>query len=401
MNAKDKKKLRDANNKLRTTTHKKHVCKFCKSEYYKKCIGKHLFSAHAAEIRAALAPYKTRITKPSLPLKAASDMFVCLCCHEIWNTAGRASTPKHLAKCGPEAQIKALYDFLECDAPTAEIIVKVPVAGAVKEAEEENAALMKINTHQKIQIEKLSAVKNDQTEWALEKKRLNQKIAYLEYVMFAKTEVLVAQRDAALARIKENEQYSIIKEMNSITYDEDARAEMSKLAEDIKLYVSGRNEDECLIIKRVAPEPAVPESAASEPAAPEPVPKLKQKRDPKPHVFRQTITPKMLEYTPEPEPEPKPPAPAYNSNECPVCRADYRDWDKKTTCVNCKNTCHFDDDLTGCSSMTCKGCGGECCRTCWRACGSVKSKPYCSKKCKDPQDAIYLESRQGVKYVPA
>ena len=161
MNAADKKKLRDANNKLRTTTNKKHVCKFCKSEYYKNCIGKHLFTAHAAEMRAALAPYKTRITKPSLPLKAASDLFVCLCCHEIWNTAGRATA--HLATCGPEAQIKALYDFLECDAPTAEIIVKVPVAGAVKEAEEENSELLKTNQRQKIQIEKLSAVKNDHT----------------------------------------------------------------------------------------------------------------------------------------------------------------------------------------------------------------------------------------------
>ena len=90
MNAADKKALQTANNKLRTTAHKKHVCKFCKLEYYKNCIGKHLFSAHSNEMRAALAPYKTRITKPSLPLKAASDLFVCLCCHEIWNTAGRA-----------------------------------------------------------------------------------------------------------------------------------------------------------------------------------------------------------------------------------------------------------------------------------------------------------------------
>jgi hypothetical protein len=394
MNAADKKKLRDANNKLRTTTNKKHVCKFCKNEYYKNCIGKHLFSAHPTEMRAALASYKTRITKPSLPLKAASDMFVCLCCHEIWNTAGRASTPKHIAKCDPEAQIKALYDYLDCEAPTAEITVRVPVAGAVKEAEEENAALMKMNTQQKIAIEKLSAVKNDQTEWKVEKKRLDKKIAYLEYLLFAKSALLVAQRDAAVARIKENEQNSIVKEINSITYDEDTRAEMLKLGEDIKLYVSGRNDDECLTIKRIVPEPA----PAPEPT-PEPAPK--QKRESKPHMFRQTITPKMLEYTPEPEPEPAPePAPAHNPNECPVCCADYMEWDKQTTCVNCKKTCHFDDDVTGCGTMACLGCAGQTCKTCWRACGATKLKPYCSNKCKDPQDAIYLESRQGVKYVP-
>jgi hypothetical protein len=392
MNAANKKKLNDA----RKTTHKKHVCKFCKSEYYKNCIGKHLFSAHPTEMRAALASYKTRITKPSLPLKAASDLFVCVCCHEIWNTAGRATA--HLATCGAEAQIKALYDYLDCEAPTAELIVRVPVAGAVKEAEEENAALMKMNIQQKIQIEKLAAVKNDYTEWASEKKRLNQKIAYLEFLMSAKSAVLVAQRDAAVARIKEDEQYSIIKEINSITYGEETQAERLKLGEDIKLYVSNRYDDECLTIKRVAPEPALKPEPEPEPEpepAPEPTPEpaLKQKREPKPNVFRQTITPKMLEYTPEP-------APAHNLNECPVCRADYMDIDDKTTCVNCKNTCHFDDDITGCMTMKCLGCAGQTCKTCWRACGATKFKPYCSNKCKDPQDAIYLESRQGVKYVP-
>jgi hypothetical protein len=356
MSAADK-KVRDAYNKLRTTTNKKHTCKYCKHDYFKKCIGNHLFSAHADEMRTALAAYKTRITKPSLPLKAGADMYVCLCCHEIWNTAGRATA--HIAKCGPEAQIKALYAFLDCDAPTAEITVRVPVAGAVKEAADENAELLKTNLAQKIQIEKFSSLKNDYNEWASEKKRLNQKIAYLEYAMYAKVEILVAQRDAALARIKDNEQSSIIKEINSIQYDDDTRAELLKLAEDIKLYAATKNDD-CLTIKRIAPEP-------------EPEPELQ----------------------PVAEPAPTP----HNTNECPVCRADFLDGDDKTKCVACNKTCHTYDEWTDCMLMDCVGCGGKTCKKCWRACGSKKIKPYCSEKCKAPHDAIYLESRSGVKYV--
>jgi hypothetical protein len=372
MSAADKKARNESNNR-RTTTNKKHTCKYCKNDYFKKCIGNHLFNAHADEMRTALAAYKTRITKPSLPLKAGADMYVCLCCHEIWNTAGRATA--HLAKCDAEAQIKALYAFLDCDAPTAEITVRVPVAGAVKEAADENAVLLKTNLAQKIQIEKLSSLKNDYSEWASEKKRLNQKIAYLEYALFAKVEILVAQRDAAVSRIKENEQYSIIKEINSIQYDDDTRAELQKLAEDIKLYAATKSDD-CLTIKRAAPEPE-----------PEPEPVLE------------------LEPEPEPEPEPAPAAqpapPPHNANECPVCRADFLDGDDKSKCVACNKTCHTYDEWTDCMLMECIGCGGKTCKKCWRACGSKKIKPYCSEKCKAPHDAIYLESRKGVKYVPA
>ena len=403
MNATDKKKLRDANNKLRTTTHKKHACKFCKSEYFKTCIGKHLFSAHPAEMRAALASYKTRNTKPALPLKAASDLFVCVCCHEIWNTAGRATA--HLATCGAEAQIKALYDFLECDAPTAEIIVKVPVAAAVKEAEAQN----------ELAVEQMSKAKDElqkrKSEFQTKTKRLEQKIAYLEYRYVQKCEVLAAQRDLCFSRLSATEQQHVRKEVNEIDFDYDTKHEFLKLREDIELYVDNTFNDSNLKIAATpepapmpepAPEPMPEQKPEPEPAPkPEPVPapqpKKHKKRTDADYLARLAEAAAPLAPAPKPTPAPAP----HNPNECLVCRADYMEWDKKTTCVNCKNTCHFDDDVTGCGTMECLGCAGQTCKTCWRACGATKLKPYCAKKCKDPQDALYLESRQGVKYVPA
>ena len=145
-----------------------------------------------------------------------------------------------------------------------------------------------------------------------------------------------------------------------------------------------------------APAAPVPAPAALAPV-PAPQPKKHKKRTDADYLARLAEAAAPLAPAPKPTPAPAP----HNPNECLVCRADYMEWDKKTTCVNCKNTCHFDDDVTGCGTMECLGCAGQTCKTCWRACGATKLKPYCSKKCKDPQDALYLESRQGVKYVPA
>ena len=145
-----------------------------------------------------------------------------------------------------------------------------------------------------------------------------------------------------------------------------------------------------------APEPELEPAPEPEPEpvpepAPEPVPKPKKHKQRSDAVYLARLAEAAAPLAPNP----------HNPNECLVCRADYMEWDKKTTCVNCKNTCHFDDDVTGCGTMECLGCAGQTCKTCWRACGATKLKSYCSKKCKDPQDALYLESRQGVKYVPA
>jgi hypothetical protein len=377
-------------------TNKKHACKFCKNEYYKACIGPHLFNHHANELRAALDKYKTRITKPSLPLQAG-DLFVCLCCSDVWTTAGRATAPKHMAKCSVEEQIKALYAFLDCDAPTAEITVRVPVAAAVKEAEAENilAIARKCKAEDELQKRK--------SEFQTKTKRLEQKIAYLEYRYVQKCEVLATQRDLCFSRLSATEQHHVRKEVNEIDFDYDTKHEFLKLREDIELYVDNTfNDSNLKIAAALAPEPAPVPEPEPEPL-PVPVPEPAPAPQPKKHkqrtdaVYLARLAAATLPPTPEPKPAPEPP---HNPNECPVCLADYMEWDRKTTCVNCKNTCHFDDDVTGCGTMECMGCAGQTCKTCWRACGSIKLKPYCSRKCKDPQDAIYLESRQGVKYVP-
>jgi hypothetical protein len=371
-------------------------------------------------MRAALASYKSRITKPSLPLKAG-DLYVCLCCSDIWTTAGRATAPKHLAICSAEKQIKALYAFLDCDAPTAEIIVRVPVAAAVKEAEAENelAILLKSKAQDELQKRK--------SEYQTKTKRLEQKIAYLEYRYVQKCEVLATQRDLCFSRLSATEQHHARKEVNEIGFDYDTKHEFLKLREGIETYVDNAFDDSNLKVcvePQAAPEPTPEPKPEPEPMpepapapTPEPQPEPEPKPEPKPEpapvpqpkkhkqrtdaVYLARLAEAAAALAPKPEPAPTPKPAPHNSNECLVCRADYMDWDKKTTCVNCKNTCHFDDDITGCGTMECLGCAGNTCKSCWRACDSTKFKPYCSTKCKDPQDAIYLESRQGVKYVPA
>ena len=104
----------------------------------------------------------------------------------------------------------------------------------------------------------------------------------------------------------------------------------------------------------------------------------------------------MLEYKPEPEPEP-----AQNHNGCNVCAQEFINKNEKGKCITCKNTCHIFDDLLGCYLYECEKCDGKVCYSCVKAAGGNKMHPFCSLACKAPRDALYLESRQGVKYVPA
>jgi hypothetical protein len=397
---------------LGKTTHKKHQCKFCEGSFYKKSIGAHLFKNHADEMKYMFAAYKN-ISMPTVPT-CAKGLFVCFCCHDIWNSLGHASD--HMKKsptCTAEAQLNALYNFIDHPLPTNELVFKLNVPTAIKDAEAEN----ELAIEQKCKA--IDELQKRKSEFQTKTKRLEQKIAYLEYRYVQKCEVLAAQRDLCFSRLSVTEQHHVRKEVNDIDFDYDTKHEFLKLREDIELYVDNTfNDTNLKIAAAPAPEPTPepmpepepepmpepePEPMPEPEPEPEPAPKPEPVPQPKKHkqrtdaVYLARLAEAAAPLAPKSEPAPAP----HNPNECPVCRADYMEWDKKTTCVNCKNTCHFDDDVTGCGTMECLGCAGQTCKTCWRACGSTKLKPYCSKKCKDPQDAIYLESRQGVKYVPA
>jgi len=242
-------------------SHKKHECRFCDKECYKKCIGPHLFKSHADDMKKLFERYK-KIRTPVFPIES-QDLYVCFCCKEVWDKPGWAlSHMKTSPTCTAEAQLRALYEFIE-HTPADEVVFKIKEVEAVKDAEKEvDLAVAQMNKA-KDELQKRLSEANTKT------KRLEQKIAYLEFLYVEKSALFVAQRDIAFSRLSASEQHYARKDINAVEFDADTKYELLKLKQDIEMYVDNTFQHDNL---KIINEIIEPEAVAPEPvAAPEPV----------------------------------------------------------------------------------------------------------------------------------
>ena len=93
--------------------HKKHQCKYCKEEFFKNCIGKHIINHHSDQLKTHFAPYKNA-KKPVFPFMGTHNYYICLCCGEYWapNAPGRVLNHCSKGKCSEQGMLEAIYVLL-------------------------------------------------------------------------------------------------------------------------------------------------------------------------------------------------------------------------------------------------------------------------------------------------